>query len=153
MRLGPLLARQKVIDVCVFSVLLVAGGCAEMRPTLPRLALPQLGTRPVAPVAEPQPAMAPLPEVAMVAPVPVVPAAPVDATTLRARYGAPDFVRREPDSELWRYDGAGCAVFFFLYRDGDAMRIRYTESMPRGVGMAADPKCVESLNAHPGAMS
>jgi len=97
--------------------------------------------------------MAPLPEVAMVAPVPVVPAAPVDATTLRARYGAPDFVRREPDSELWRYDGAGCAVFFFLYRDGDAMRIRYTESMPRGVGMAADPKCVESLNAHPGAMS
>ena len=128
-----------------------------MRPTLPRLALPQLGSRPVAPpvapVAEPQPAMAPLPQVAMVAPVPVVPAPPVDAATLRARYGAPDFVRREPDSELWRYDGAGCAVFFFLYREGDALRIRYTESMPRGMGMSADPKCVESLNAHPGAMS
>jgi hypothetical protein len=89
---------------------------------------------------------------AMIVPVPVIPLPPVDATELRARYGPPDFVRREPDSELWRYDGADCAVFFFLYREGDVLRIRYTESMPRGADMPADPKCVDSLSAHSGGM-
>lgn len=72
--------------------------------------------------------------------------APTDAQSLRARYGAPDFVRREMDSELWRYDSAKCAIFFFLYRDGDALKIRYSETMPRGMNMAADPACIESLN-------
>ncbi len=42
------------------------------------------------------------------------PAPPTAAVTLRAAYGAPDFVRRETDSELWHYDGMGCAAFFFL---------------------------------------
>jgi hypothetical protein len=88
----------------------------------------------------------------MISAVPVMPPPPVDADSLRARYGLPDFVRRESESELWRYDGADCAVFFFLYREGDALRIRYAESMPRGTDMAADPKCVDSLNAHAGAM-
>jgi hypothetical protein len=71
---------------------------------------------------------------------------------LRARYGAPDFVRQEMDSELWRYDGQQCAVFFFLYREGDAFRVRYSETLPRGMTMAADPTCVESLNGRAGAM-
>ena len=136
-----------------FGLLLLAGGCAAPNPLPLTNIIPRSEPRPVAPVAEPQPTTAPLPQVAMIAPVPVAPPPPVDAATLRARYGPPDFVRREPDSELWRYDGADCAVFFFLYREGDGLRIRYTESMPRGMGVAADPKCVESLNAHPGAMS
>ena len=96
----------------------------------------------------------PLPPIAtMISPVPVMSPPPADATSLRARYGAPDFVRRDADSELWRYDGADCAVFFFLYREGGVLRIRYAETMPRGLDMPADAKCVESLNAHPGAMS
>ena len=154
MRLRPLLASQKASVLCVFAVLMLAGGCAAITPPpLPDI-IPRSEPRPVAPVAEPQPAMAPLPpSVAMISPVPVVPPPPVDAASLRARYGPPDFVRREPDSELWRYDGADCAVFFFLYRDGDALRIRYTESTPRGMEMPADPKCVESLSAHAGGMS
>jgi len=78
---------------------------------------------------------------------------PTDAQGLRARYGAPDFVRREMDSELWRYDGRNCATFFFLYRDGGMLKLRYLETMPRGMTMAADPACVESLNARAGAMS
>lgn len=98
--------------------------------------------------------MTPLPPVAaMISPVPVMAPPPVDAMSLRARYGPPDFVRRDADSELWRYDGSDCAVFFFFYREGDTLRIRYTESMPRGTEMPADPKCVDSLNAHAGAMS
>jgi hypothetical protein len=154
MRVEHLLARQKASALCVFAVLLLAGGCASPKPLPPRIMLPVSEPRPVAPVAEPQPAAPPLPPLAaMISPVPVAPPPPVDATSLRARYGPPDFVRREPNSELWRYDGADCAVFFFLYQEGNALRIRYTESMPRGTDMPADPKCVESLSAHAGAMS
>jgi hypothetical protein len=154
MRLRRLLARQKASALCAFAALVLASGCAATNPLPPLIRLPAAEPRPVAPVAEPQPAVAPLPPItAIISPVPVQPAPPVDAASLRARYGPPDFVRREPDSELWRYDGADCAVFFFLYREGDALRIRYSESMPRGADMAADPKCVESLSLHAGAMS
>jgi hypothetical protein len=73
--------------------------------------------------------------------------APTDGQSLRSRYGAPDFIRREMETELWRYDGEACSIFFFLYREGDALKLRYTESTPRGLNMAADPRCVESLNA------
>src|SRR6185369_250309 len=80
----------------------------------------------------------PIPPVAMIAPPPIAPPPqpPTDAQSLRARYGAPDFVRQESDSELWRYDGDKCAAFFFLYRDGDALKIRYSETLPRGMMMA-----------------
>ena len=71
---------------------------------------------------------------------------PTDAQSLRAAYGAPDFIRREMDTELWRYDGAACAMFFFLYREGDSLKIRYSESLLRGMTMAADPACMQSLS-------
>ena len=100
--------------------------------------------------------MAPLPPAAMRAPamamamaIPILPA-PTDAQSLRARYGAPDFIRREMGTELWRYDAEACSIFFFLYRDGDVLKLRYSETTPRGMNMAADPRCVESLNARGG---
>ena len=74
------------------------------------------------------------------------PAPPSDGPSLRARYGAPDFIRREMDSELWRYDTPNCAIFFFLYHDGNALKLRYSETAPRGMTMAADPACLQSLN-------
>jgi hypothetical protein len=86
-------------------------------------------------------------------PVPMLPPArppPTDAQSLRARYGAPDFVRREMETELWRYDGEACSIFFFLYREGDVLKLRYSETTPRGMNMAADPACVERLNARGG---
>ena len=112
-----------------------------------------LGQGPVLPVPLPMTALALRTDAAQVAAVPVMQPPPTDAPSLRARYGAPDFIRREGESELWRYDGADCAAFFFLYRDGNALTIRFSETMPRGKETAADPACVESLNAHAGAMS
>ena len=108
-----------------------------LRPIEPAIAMP-LSLPPAARIAPPVPVMLP---------------PPTDAISLRARYGPPDFLRREPESELWRYDGANCAVFFFLYREGNVLKLRYSETMPRGMEMAADPACVESLSAHAGAMS
>lgn len=72
---------------------------------------------------------------------------PLDEAALRAAYGRPDFVRKEEQSELWRYDGAGCALFLFLYRENGALRLRYMESLPRGTSEAADPQCVVSVKA------
>ena len=93
---------------------------------------------------EPPPLM---PEAALPPSEPIPPPPPTDAQSLRTAYGAPDFIRKETDSELWRYDGKNCAVFFFLYREGDLMRIRYTETNPRGKDVAADPECMQGLSA------
>lgn len=88
----------------------------------------------------------PLPPIAMMAPL--LPAGePADDAGLRAAYGRPDFVRHEAGSELWRYDAGHCAVFFFLYRSGSALMLRYVETMPEGMSMAADPACLASLSA------
>lgn len=76
---------------------------------------------------------------------------PTDAQSLRAAYGTPAFIRREPDSELWRYDGMNCAAFFFLYPEGDTYRIRHAETSPRGREGPTDPDCLRSLLVPAGA--
>jgi hypothetical protein len=82
----------------------------------------------------------PAPETAMPAPI------PTDGSAIRARFGAPDFLRREMDNELWRYDANHCSVFFFLQRRGATLQLRYTETLPRGTDIAADPACVTALD-------
>lgn len=70
---------------------------------------------------------------------------PMEAAGLRMRLGNPDFVRREMGTELWRYDASRCSVFFFMQQEGGMLRVRYTETLPRGMTMAADPACISSL--------
>jgi hypothetical protein len=104
-----------------------------------------------------------MPEPATILPAPAAPMPqpsppimmplPMDGPALRARFGAPDFVRREMGSELWRYDSGSCAIFFFLYPDGGMLKLRYFETLPRGMGMAADPACLAALNGRVGSMS
>ena len=89
---------------------------------------------------EPPPPPEPLPP----PPPPPLPT-PIDAQSLRAAYGNPAFIRREPDSELWRYDGANCVAFFFLYSEGGTYRIRHAETSPRGREDPTDPDCLRSL--------
>ena len=98
--------------------------------------------------------MPPPPPEIVPAPPPMAPAPlPMDAQTLRARFGAPDFVRREMGSELWRYDSRSCAIFFFFYPDGGMLKLRYLETLPRGMNMAVDPACLATLNGRAGSMS
>jgi hypothetical protein len=96
---------------------------------------------PPTPMPEPEPPA----EIPPPPPAPEPPPPPTDAQGLRAAYGAPAFIRREADSELWRYDGMGCAAFFFLYPEGSTYRIRYAETSPRGRDVPADPDCLRSL--------
>lgn len=65
---------------------------------------------------------------------------------LRAAFGAPAFVRHDGTTQIWRFDGANCKAFFFLYsRDGDTA-VWHVETMPRGMGIAADENCLNALH-------
>jgi len=68
---------------------------------------------------------------------------------LRVQFGAPAFTRKEGTAQLWRYDGATCKAFFFLYPANSALNVRHVETTPRGADMAADPKCLDELRLHP----
>jgi len=66
-------------------------------------------------------------------------------TDLRGRFGTPAFVRKENGAEMWRYDGAGCHAFFFLYSQDGAEIVRHVETIPRGSASAADTRCLSAL--------
>ena len=149
------MASRKVSLPPLAGLLVLTSACAAMQAPAPPIAALRAppGLRLITPAPLPRAALALRADAATVAMVAVMLPSPTDAASLRARYGAPDFIRREAESELWRYDGADCAAFFFLYREGDVLKLRFSETMPRGKETVADPACVESLNAHPGAMS
>ncbi len=70
--------------------------------------------------------------------------------SLRAAFGQPAFVRKDTGSEMWRYDGAACKAFFFLYPGvSGATIVRHVETLPRGSAIAADENCLALLRLHP----
>jgi hypothetical protein len=73
--------------------------------------------------------------------------------SLRTAYGAPQLVRKEADSELWRYDGENCAAFFFLYTVDGALHVRHVETLPRGQGEPIDVNCLQKIRARASATS
>jgi hypothetical protein len=74
----------------------------------------------------------------------------MDAHGLRAAFGQPAFVRKDSASEMWRYDGATCKAFFFLYPGvSGSTVVRHVETLPRGSSIAADENCLAQLRLHP----
>ena len=71
----------------------------------------------------------------------------LQAAQLRVAFGAPAFVRQDGTAQLWRYDGASCKAFFFLYPEGNSLSVRHVETLPRGQDMAADAACLNALRA------
>lgn len=69
------------------------------------------------------------------------------AGKLRIALGAPAFVRKDGKDEIWRYDGAACKAFFFLYPEGGALLVHHVETLPRGKEYAADTLCLNALRA------
>jgi hypothetical protein len=67
------------------------------------------------------------------------------AEAIRVTYGAPDFVRKDRTTEMWRYDSPSCRAFFFLYASGSAETVRHVETLPRGATMAADQICLDAF--------
>jgi hypothetical protein len=73
----------------------------------------------------------------------------MDSQGLRTAFGQPAFVRKDSGSEMWRYDGAACKAFFFLYPGVSGSTIvRHVETLPRGATIAADENCLAQLRLH-----
>lgn len=72
----------------------------------------------------------------------------MDAGHIRVAFGAPQFVRKDGQIEMWRYDGSGCKAFFFMYPNGGSLAVRHVETMPRGQNnQGADSSCLQGLLA------
>ena len=104
------------------------------------------------PVVAPLPPAAPLPPPAV--PIPQQPPAGeptaylnLPPANLRGLLGAPQFVRQDGASEMWRYDGASCRAFFFLQGPAGNQTVRHVETLPAGAASAADPLCLNALKA------
>ena len=69
------------------------------------------------------------------------------STGLQAAFGKPAFVRKDGATEMWRYDGANCRAFFFLY--GAPPMVRHVETLPHGAQSAADMDCLTALKSSP----
>ena len=103
-------------------------------------------------VVQQPPPQPPAPNVPV--PPPPPPGEPPDiaglhSTQLRELFGAPAFVRKDGEAEMWRYDGPQCKAFFFLYPFADALSVRHVETLPRGREIAADETCLNSLRPRP----
>jgi len=114
-----------------------------MRPLFPLAALAILVLAGcAAPGARPLPSQVPVPA----APPRGEPPAYLgrSAAQLTAALGKPAFVRKDGMTAMWRYDGAACRAFFFLYEKDGTAAVRHVETLPHGA-VAADPKCLSSL--------
>jgi hypothetical protein len=69
--------------------------------------------------------------------------------SMRTSYGPPAFIRKEGSIQMWRYAGAGCQAFFFLYPTRGALTVQHVETSPHPNNSAADISCLQSLHAVP----
>ncbi len=108
---------------------------------------PPVNAAPVAPAprAQPRAQTAIAPSIPAIPPAP--PAPPRDEAGVRAAFGEPRLVRKEAQSEMWRYDGVNCALFVFLYRENETILVRHMETLPKAANEAADETCVAGIRA------
>jgi hypothetical protein len=66
---------------------------------------------------------------------------------IQAAFGSPAFVRKDGQTQMWRYDGQTCRAFFFFYGQTGLQTLRHVETLPRGTAMAADATCLAALRA------
>jgi hypothetical protein len=71
----------------------------------------------------------------------------MDAARIRLAFGTPQFVRKDGEVEMWRYDGATCKAFFFMYPNAGSLAVRHVETVPQGINAAADSNCLQILLA------
>jgi hypothetical protein len=71
----------------------------------------------------------------------------MDASRIRVAFGAPQFVRKDGATEMWRYDSSNCRAFFFFYPNGNSLAVRHVETLPHAATQAADSNCLAGLLA------
>jgi hypothetical protein len=73
----------------------------------------------------------------------------LSADDMRATFGTPAFVRKDGEMQFWRYNGAACHAFFFLYKQKGVLTVQHVETIPRGAAIAADNACINALRLRP----
>jgi hypothetical protein len=68
---------------------------------------------------------------------------------IKVAFGAPAFVRKDGQTEMWRYDSPRCRAFFFFYGQQGVEVVRHVETLPRGATMAADVICLDAMRVSP----
>lgn len=69
----------------------------------------------------------------------------MDASRIRVAFGTPQFVRKDGQIEMWRYDASNCKAFFFLYPNGQSLAVKHVETLPHQADAAADSNCLQAL--------
>lgn len=111
--------------VLVLSLCALLGACAAHRPE-------NLGTLPPAPPqGEPTDMLG------------------LSADALKLAYGPPAFARLDGPTQMWRYDGAACRAFFFLYPQKGILQVGHVETVPHRADTAADASCLAALRQQP----
>lgn len=72
------------------------------------------------------------------------------AAEVRALFGAPTLLRREPPAEVWQFvaEQAGCVLLLTLYpaETGAQMRVSHAQTLPRSRSRpVADADCIAAL--------
>jgi hypothetical protein len=73
----------------------------------------------------------------------------INEAALRTTFGTPAFVRKDGTIQMWRYKGAGCQAFFFLYPTRGELTVQHVETLPHPNDSATDTSCLQSLHAVP----
>jgi hypothetical protein len=112
--------------------LLTVSGCVLLAACADRAAIPDRVALPPAPPPGEPPAIIGL-----------------SADAVRATFGEPAFVRKDGETQFWRYNGAQCHAFFFLYKQNSILTVQHVETLPHGASIAADNDCINALRLHP----
>ncbi|HXC57532.1 MAG TPA: hypothetical protein VNU97_19690 [Rhizomicrobium sp.] len=111
-------------QLAMISVCAALGACAGTTPTATHVRLPD-----APPAGEPSGTTG------------------LSEASLKSLYGQPAFVRHDGTAQIWRFDGAACKAFFFLYSKEGVTAVWHVETTPRGVSIAADETCLSALRA------
>jgi hypothetical protein len=138
------------------ALLLAACGASPPMRDAPAPAKPTLT------IADAKPVPAAETQTAAIAPEPRTPRAPaidadpkrllgLDHAALTAMLGAPEFRRKDPPAELWRYRGEGCTLSLFFYGPEKAAErdkrvlVRHVESRATGGAAVTTGDCLRVL--------
>lgn len=125
-----MIARAQNATTLTFGIVLLLSACAT--PQTP-------------PAQPPAPGLSPPGEIPVDLNAVMPPPSGADESYFRAEYGPPDFIRQEIESQLWRYDGADCALFLFLYLESESYVLRHAETDPPGLAGNIDTACLSSI--------
>jgi len=59
--------------------------------------------------------------------------------------GAPDFVRRDGNAQIWQYRATNCVLDLFLYKSGNETTVKHAELRPRVPGAEPLDACYSRL--------